>query len=72
MNSSFPPLFYKFVRSNGLSEFLLGCGLCFAIEKKNYSHIPIVLFFPASYCGYNVYKNRNLFIEIINNSKKDP
>ena len=71
MNSSFSPFFCKFVRLNGLSEFLLGCGLCFAIEKKNYSHIPIVLFFPSIYCGYNVYKNRNLFIDIINNPKKD-
>lgn len=60
--SSFSPLFYKFVRSNGLSEFLLGCGLCYSIEQKKYSHIPIVLFCPAIYCGYNVYKNRNTFI----------
>lgn len=65
--SSFSPLFYKFVRSNGLSEFLLGCGLCFTIEQKNYSHIPIVLFCPAIYCGYNVYKNRNTIIKTIKN-----
>ena len=60
--SLFPPIFYKFVRSNGLSEFLLGGGLCFAIENKKYTHIPVVLFFTAIYCGYNIYKNRSIFI----------
>jgi hypothetical protein len=45
--------------------FFLGGGLCYIIEKKKYTHIPIVVLFPSAYCGYNIYKNRNEITDFI-------
>ena len=45
------------------SMFFLGGGLCYVLEEKKYTHIPIVFFFPSIYCGYNLYKNREKVIK---------
>jgi hypothetical protein len=39
-----------------LSSFLLGSGLSYSVQSKNYSHIPLVLFFPTAYTGYHVFR----------------
>lgn len=38
---------------------LLGAGLCFAIQNKNYTHIPLIFFFPSIYAGYHAYSNKD-------------
>jgi len=39
---------------------LLGAGICFAIEKENYWHIPVIWVFPSVYSGYQIFQNRDL------------
>jgi len=36
-----------------------GAGLAYSIENENYSHIPLVFFFPITYGAYHIFKNRN-------------
>jgi hypothetical protein len=42
-----------------VNSFLFGCGLCYSIQNEKYWHIPLVLFFPAAYTGYQIYKNKD-------------
>lgn len=56
------PVIYKYIKYDALSSFFFGAGLCFVIEEKKYSHIPLVFFCPVIYCGYNIFKNRHIFI----------
>lgn len=37
---------------------ILGSSLCFAIDRKNYSHIPVIFIAPSIYCGYQLYNNK--------------
>ena len=39
-------------------NILLGAGLSFAVERKEYMHIPLVAIFPSIYAGYHLYKYR--------------
>lgn len=54
--------FNKYVKVNAMSSFFFGAGLCFVFEEKKYSHIPFVIFCPVVYGGYNIFKNRHIFI----------
>jgi len=58
MNTLTKPII-NYVIPNTASMFFLGGGLCYIIEEKKYTHLPIVILFPSIYCGYNIYKNRN-------------
>lgn len=60
----------KYIANNTSQLFLLGGGLCYVIEEKKYTHIPVVFLFPSIYCGYNIYKNRNIFLDRNNIFKK--
>ena len=40
-------------------NILLGAGLSFAVERKEYMHIPLVAIFPSIYAGYHLYKHRD-------------
>jgi len=40
-------------------NILLGAGLCYALERKEYMHIPLVTMFPSIYAGYHLYKHRD-------------
>jgi len=42
-----------------VSSILFGSGLCYSIQNEKYWHIPCVLFFPAAYTGYQMYKNKD-------------
>ena len=48
----------KIVTVSNFSNILLGAGLCYAIENKTYSDIPLIILFPSIFTGYNIYKNR--------------
>lgn len=54
--------FNKYIKIHPITSFFFGSGLCFVLEEKKYSHIPLVIFFPVVYCGYNIFKNRHIFI----------
>jgi len=47
---------YAFGPSRNL---LLGAGLCFAIQNKFYTHLPIIVLFPSIYVGYHTYNNKD-------------
>ena len=42
---------------------LLGAGLCFAIEKENYWHLPMIIVFPSIYSGYQIFQNRDAIVK---------
>ena len=50
---------------NSISLFFLGGGLCYILEEKKYTHIPLFVLFPEAYCGYNMYKHRDAAIKYI-------
>lgn len=54
--------FNKYVKFNSMTSFFFGAGLCFVLEEKQYAHLPFVIFFPVVYGGYNIFKNRHIFI----------
>lgn len=63
MNSTkISPIINNYIRYNAVSTFFFGAGLCFVLEEKKYSHIPFIIFFPIAYGGYNIFKNRHIFI----------
>ena len=59
------PSINHYISSNVKSYFFLGGGLSFALERKKYIEIPIVLLLPTAYCGYHIYKNRSSILQYI-------
>ena len=49
-------------------NILLGGSLSYAIEKENYYHIPLIVFFPSVYTGYQAYKNKNDIVKWLQDS----
>ena len=41
---------------------LLGAGMCFAVDKEKYTHIPLILLFPSAYAGYQLYSNKEAVV----------
>ena len=48
--------------------FLFGAGLFYSIKNEKYLHIPIILFFPIPYAGYQIFKNKDAIILDISRS----
>lgn len=46
-----------------ISNLFVGAGIAYAISKEKYSHVPIPIFFPSAYVGYQLYKNRSTVYE---------
>lgn len=46
------------VYGGSIRNVLLGAGICYAIEQENYSHLPLIFFFPSIYSGYHLFKKR--------------
>jgi hypothetical protein len=46
-----------------LRNVLMGATLCYAVETKNYTHLPIIVIFPSIYAGYQAYSNREVLIK---------
>ena len=42
---------------------LLGAGLCYAIEKENYWHLPVIFVFPSIYSGYQIFQNKDAIVK---------
>ena len=53
-----------------IRNVLLGAGLNYSIERKEYLHIPLILIFPSIYAGYELYRNKNTVVDWIVASKK--
>jgi hypothetical protein len=52
--SSFTHHVYGSTRS-----LLAGAGLCYAIHKREYLHVPLVLIFPSAYAGYQLFNHKD-------------
>lgn len=51
-------------------NILLGMGLSHALEREEYTHIPLILIVPSIYAGYHAHRNKDLLMEWIIASKK--
>ena len=49
---------------------LLGMGLSYAVEREEYTHIPLIILFPSIYSGYHAYRNKDAFIDWLIETKK--
>lgn len=53
-------------RRGVISNLFMGAGLCYAMDQKKFSHIPLVLMFPSAYTGYHIYQNtKNITVKDI-------
>jgi len=41
-----------------IRNLFCGAGLCYAIQRESYSHVPIILAFPSVYAGYHAYSRK--------------
>ena len=64
-NLTMPISIMKSMIPNSISLFFLGGGLCYILEEKKYTHIPLFVLFHEAYCGYNMYKHRDAAIKYI-------
>jgi len=46
------------IYGGSIRNVFLGASVCYAIEKENYSHLPIIFFVPSAYSGYHLFKKR--------------
>jgi len=46
------------IYGGSLRNLFLGAGICYAIERKEYEHIPLIYLFPSIYSGYHLFKRR--------------
>ena len=53
-----------------IRNVLLGAGLNYSIERKEYLHIPLILIFPSIYAGYELHRNKEKVVDWIIASKK--
>jgi len=61
----------KVIPNGTVNSFLFGSGLCYTIQNEKYWHIPLVLFFPAAYTGYQIYKNKDeIIIPFLSKTKR--
>jgi len=51
-------------------NLLLGAGLCYAVKKEQYTHLPLILLFPSIYAGYHLYENKEQVICFLRDMKK--
>jgi hypothetical protein len=49
---------------------LAGASLCYAIENEKYIEIPLIIFFPSIYAGYNLFKNKDEVIKVVKSATK--
>lgn len=51
-------------------NLLLGAGLCYALKKQEYVHIPLIVLFPSVYAGYHLYENKERIIWFVRDLKR--
>jgi len=40
-------------------NLILGAGLCYAVKKEEYSHIPVIVLFPSIYAGFQLFLEKD-------------
>ena len=55
----------RFITNAPIHSLLLGAGLCYTIQSKQYLHVPLVMVCPSIYAGYHCYKNKDQIAEWI-------
>ncbi len=63
------PIVHNFVYGT-TRNLLAGASLCYAIENEKYIEIPLIIFFPSIYAGYNLFKNRDTLIKLVKDINK--
>lgn len=56
---------YRLITNASIHYLLLGAGICYTIQSKQYLHIPLVILAPSTYAGYHCYKNKENILEWI-------
>ena len=51
-------------------NLLLGAGLCYAWNKEQYVHVPVIILFPSIYAGYHLYQNKEQIIRFVRDFKR--
>lgn len=54
-----------------IRNVLLGAGLCYAVKKEQYTHLPVIFFVPSIYAGYNLYENKDDVVKWLKNLKTE-
>jgi hypothetical protein len=53
-----------------MRNLLLGAGLHYAVQRDEYTHIPLILIFPSIYAGYHLHKNKDVLVDWILETKR--
>jgi hypothetical protein len=53
----------RLITRSSIHNLLLGAGICYTIQSKQYLHIPLVVLSPATYTGYHCYKNKEYILD---------
>ena len=46
------------VRFTTTRNVLMGAGLAYAVSEDKFWHVPVIIFVPSVYAGYQVYQHR--------------
>ena len=41
-------------------SMLMGAGICYAVAEEKYHHLPLGLFMPSVYAGYQLFNNKDM------------
>jgi len=41
-------------------NLILGAGLCYAVKKEEYLHIPVIVLFPSIYAGFQLFSQKDM------------
>ncbi len=50
-------------------NFLCGAGLAYAMANQKYTHLPLIVFIPSIYAGYQIYSHCNTIRDWIRENK---
>jgi hypothetical protein len=53
-----------------LRNLLLGACLHYAIQREEYTHIPLIIIFPSIYAGYHSHRNKDLLLDWVIETKR--
>jgi hypothetical protein len=60
--------FFRTVNVNHFTSFrniLCGAGIAYAVSEEKYTHIPLAVFIPSIYAGYQAYSNRAAILQAV-------
>lgn len=48
-------------------NLIFGAGLCYAVKKEEYLHIPVIVLFPSIYAGFQLFSQKDAVKEWLSN-----